>query len=294
MSGKKRPLRTTRTGAVSLYQFHNQLQQLVGGSGSGSDWSTPTSSSISTTIPSSVIRGTQRLPVTVQFTEGAVLGLREIFGTYLRHVAAALSNHDSLTQDETIVQSLAEVTADPTATTDNDNMRTAQCGVASSSGNNIQSSSAACSSIQWQTLPRQAQDLLWREVSIATQRGTTTTTYTSTVVKRSKMGALSSSLSSLLSGPMLLPESATIQTTTTTTTTPTEVGTTMMIPTAGNAKSNMSKGTTMGKNQRKKKQRMMIVTKEMELEQERLLMASKLSMVEKQKHKTGNGTDTTL
>jgi hypothetical protein len=43
----------------------------------------------------------------VRFTEGAVMGLRQAYWTYLQHVASSLVAHDSLDDQDAVVQALA-------------------------------------------------------------------------------------------------------------------------------------------------------------------------------------------
>jgi hypothetical protein len=225
---KKRPLRNnTRAGSVSLDQFHSQLQQLV--VGSSDRQSEPSLGGLS--------------PPVIRFTESAVHGLREIFGTYLQHVASALSNHDSLTKEETIIDSLTEVVSFPSTT-----------------GNYITpKGDAACrawtssSVAEWQLLPQQAKELLAEAAIAADAGGRRRTTLSARGI--GKPGKITSSL--------LMLQGTNIETTAATATTSTAQ-------------------VSAERNQKKKRKRMM-VTEAMEAEQEQLLMASKKSMVEKQK-----------
>lgn len=45
-------------------------------------------------------------PPTVQFTEGAVVGLRQAYWTFLQHVAGNLAEHDSLDDMEQVAEAL--------------------------------------------------------------------------------------------------------------------------------------------------------------------------------------------
>jgi hypothetical protein len=83
MEGSSQAVKKQRSfGAPSLDEFHGYLQALF----------PPTLKDDETPI--------------VQFTEGAVVGLRQAYWTYLQHVASNLVEHDSLDDVNIVVQAL--------------------------------------------------------------------------------------------------------------------------------------------------------------------------------------------